>query len=59
MSDREKTCIEPGCDEPSGTPWTHLWCLAHDEERRAQITASMKRISESFRSPAPTGQEGA
>ena len=41
-------CIEPGCEEPAGTPWTHLWCPAHDEERRARITASLERMSESL-----------
>lgn len=55
MSDEQKKCIEPGCNESAGTPWTHLWCLAHDEERRARITESMERISESFRSTAKKG----
>lgn len=41
-------CIEPGCDEPAGTPWTPLWCAAHDEERRARITASLERVSEAM-----------
>jgi hypothetical protein len=47
-AEQERKCIEEGCEEPAGSPWTHLWCLKHDEERRERITASMEKISESF-----------
>ena len=39
-----RLCIEPGCTEQAGTPWTKLWCLKHDEERRDRITKSMEDI---------------
>lgn len=42
---RRRTCIESGCDEPAGTPWTDYWCARHDEERRARITASLDAMS--------------
>lgn len=39
-----RLCIEPGCEEPAGTPWTPLWCLKHDEERRARISRHLDEI---------------
>lgn len=36
-AEQERECIEDGCEEIAGTPWTHLWCLKHDEERRERI----------------------
>ena len=43
--DAPRKCIEPGCENPAGTPWTDLWCLPHDEERRARITASLDEMT--------------
>lgn len=40
------TCIEPGCDQIAGTPWADVWCMAHDEARRARITAQLESMAE-------------
>lgn len=47
------TCIGYGakegtCENEAGTPWTPLWCLECDEERRATITAQLKDIANAF-----------
>lgn len=36
------------CTNKAGTPWTPLWCLPCDEDRRETITAQMKAISASI-----------
>lgn len=36
------------CENEAGTPWTPLWCLPCDEERRSRITASFERILTNF-----------
>ena len=41
--DREGTCTNV-----AGTPWTPLWCMDCDEERRATITAQMDEIKRSL-----------
>lgn len=39
-------CVEFGCDEPAGTPWSPYWCEAHDKERRDRITATLDALAE-------------
>lgn len=39
---------EGRCESEAGTPWTHLWCMACDEERRVTITKQMEEIRDAF-----------
>lgn len=34
-----KLCIEPGCGEPAGTTWSHLWCQKCNAQRINRINA--------------------
>jgi hypothetical protein len=48
-----ETCIGYGeregvCENEAGTPWTRLWCLPCDEERRAALTRQMAEITAAF-----------
>jgi hypothetical protein len=36
------------CEKEAGTPWTPLWCMECDEERRAYITAQLHLIADRF-----------
>lgn len=47
-ADPNRTCIERGCEEPAGTPWTPLWCADHDDARINRISASLADIAGSF-----------
>lgn len=40
-----RKCVEPGCEEQAGTPWTDHWCPRHDEERRDRISANLDRLA--------------
>lgn len=42
-------CVEPGCNEEAGTPWTPYWCKKHDKERRERISKSLEEISQKFK----------
>lgn len=46
-----RPCIEPGCPNEAGTPWTDHWCLPHDEERRARITRRLEDLTRSLEDP--------
>ncbi|MEE8551541.1 MAG: hypothetical protein V3T08_09850 [Gemmatimonadota bacterium] len=39
-----RPCVEPGCSEPAGTPWTRFWCPGHDVGRRHRVTSSLERL---------------
>lgn len=41
----ERVCIEPGCNEPAGTPWGPHWCEKHDQERRDRITKQLRELA--------------
>lgn len=40
-----RTCIEPGCDKPAGTPWGPYWCPDHDDERIERIDRQLAQIA--------------
>ena len=37
-------CIEQGCEQPAGTPWTGLWCARHDVMRLERIGSQLRDI---------------
>ena len=43
-----KPCIEPGCDRPAGTHWSHLWCQPCNAERMRRITSTLHDIVSSI-----------
>lgn len=48
----EKRCIDCGAaitEEARELNSSELWCVQHEEARRARITASMAEITASFR----------
>lgn len=47
-----RTCVERGCDQAAGTPWTPLWCPEHDVERLDRISAGLKGIAASLHATA-------
>lgn len=46
MSEQQppRKCIEAGCQEVAGTPWTRYWCAKHDALRRENISASLTEM---------------
>lgn len=48
MTKKQKQCIELGCNEVAGTPWTDHWCLKHDEERREKIDRQFEELFKGF-----------
>lgn len=43
-----RTCIERGCDNPAGTPWSPYWCPACDVARLDRISANLEDILARF-----------
>lgn len=43
---RRRVCVEHGCGEPAGTPWTPAWCAKHDGERQARISQNLGSFAE-------------
>ena len=37
-----RACIEPGCERPAGTHWSHLWCQPCNAARMRRIDATLK-----------------
>lgn len=38
-----RTCIEPDCPLPAGTPWGPYWCPDHDAARLNRVSVGLRR----------------
>ena len=43
-----KTCVEAGCERAAGTLWGPHWCVAHDVERLAYLSAGLQDLQRAF-----------
>lgn len=45
MAPSGRTCVEPGCGKPAGTPWGPYWCPDCDDKRMDRVSASLESLS--------------
>ena len=41
-------CIEDGCERAAGTLWGPNWCVVHDVERLARVSAGLQDLQRSI-----------
>ena len=50
-----RTCAEPGCDKPAGTPWGPYWCPDCDDERMERVSRGLESVLRRFQEGGTDG----